>query len=93
MKSGLRFKLIFIIFILLVLKQTIPQKKARILRFLEQESLRAWHYQEGTTPFSASHGPMLFVASRHGALLITESKAELGKYFIFGMMGQVGVWL
>jgi hypothetical protein len=28
----------------------IPQKKALILRFFELESLRAWQYQEGTTP-------------------------------------------
>ena len=35
---------------LLVQKQTIPQKKALILSFLELESLRAWHYQEGSTP-------------------------------------------
>ena len=35
---------------LLVQKQTIPQKKGLILSFLELESLRAWHYQEGATP-------------------------------------------
>ena len=35
---------------LLVQKQTIPQKKALILSFLQLESLRAWHYQEGSTP-------------------------------------------
>ena len=34
----------------LVQKQTIPQKKALILSFLQLESLRAWHYQEGSTP-------------------------------------------
>ena len=34
---------------LLVQKQTIPQKKALILSFLQLESLRAWHYQEGST--------------------------------------------
>jgi hypothetical protein len=31
-------------------KQTIPQKKALILCFLQVESLRAWHYQGGSTP-------------------------------------------
>ena len=36
---------------MLVLKQTIPQKKALILSFLKLDSLRAWHYQEGTTPY------------------------------------------
>ena len=35
---------------LLVQKQTIPQKKALKFGFLPLESLRAWHYQEGTTP-------------------------------------------
>jgi hypothetical protein len=35
---------------LLVQKQTIPQKKALILCFLQLESLRAWHNQEGSTP-------------------------------------------
>ena len=35
---------------LLVQKQTIPQKKGLILSFLEQEILRARHYQEGVTP-------------------------------------------
>ena len=35
---------------LLVQKQTIPQKKALILSFLELESLGAWHYQEGFMP-------------------------------------------
>ena len=35
---------------LLVQKQTIPQQKFLILSFLELESLRAWHYQEGSTP-------------------------------------------
>ena len=34
---------------LLVKKQTIPQTKALILSFLQLESLRTWHYQEGTT--------------------------------------------
>ena len=34
---------------LLVQKQTIPQKKALILSFLELESLRAWYYQEDST--------------------------------------------
>jgi hypothetical protein len=34
---------------LLVQKQTIPQKKALILSFLQLESLRAWHYQKGST--------------------------------------------
>ena len=35
---------------LLVQKQIIPQKKALILSFLQLESLRAWHYQKGSTP-------------------------------------------
>ena len=35
---------------LLVQKQKIPQKKALIFSFLQLESLKAWHYQEGTTP-------------------------------------------
>jgi hypothetical protein len=35
---------------LLVQKQMIPQRKALILSFLQLESLRAWHYQEGSTP-------------------------------------------
>ena len=33
-----------------VQKQTILQQKVLILSFLEPESLRAWHYQEGSTP-------------------------------------------
>jgi hypothetical protein len=35
---------------LLVQKQKIPQKKALTLSFLQLESLRAWHYQEGSMP-------------------------------------------
>jgi hypothetical protein len=35
---------------LLVQKQMIPQKKALILSFLQMESLRGWHDQEGATP-------------------------------------------
>jgi dTDP-4-dehydrorhamnose 3,5-epimerase-like enzyme len=35
---------------LLAQKQTIPQQKALTLSFLELESLRAWHYQESSTP-------------------------------------------
>ena len=45
-----RFKLIFTVFILLVLKKTIPQNKALKLSFLELESLRVWHYQECNPP-------------------------------------------
>ena len=32
---------------LLVQKQTIPQQKGLIFRFMGLESLRAWYYQEG----------------------------------------------
>ena len=35
---------------MLVQKQMIPQKKGLIISFLELVSLRAWRYQEGTTP-------------------------------------------
>jgi hypothetical protein len=35
---------------LLLQKQTIPQKKALDLSFLQMEFLRAWHDQEGATP-------------------------------------------
>jgi hypothetical protein len=35
---------------LLVQKQMILQQKALILSFLQMESLRAWLYQEGSTP-------------------------------------------
>ena len=35
---------------LLVQKQMIPQQKALILSFLQMEILRAWQYQEGSTP-------------------------------------------
>ena len=60
---------------MLVLKQTIHQKKTLIPSFLELESLRAWHYQEGTTP--TCHRKTFFptptyafTARRHGTLLI-----------------------
>ena len=33
-----------------VQKQMIPQKKGLILSILELKYLRAWHYQEGSTP-------------------------------------------
>ena len=36
--------------LLLVQKQMIPQQKSLILSFLQLESLRAWHHQEGSTP-------------------------------------------
>ena len=34
----------------LVQRETIPQKTGLKLSLLELESLRAWHYQEGTMP-------------------------------------------
>ena len=39
---------------LLVQKQMIPQQKALILSFLQMESLREWHYQEGYMPLLAA---------------------------------------
>ena len=61
---------------MLVLKQTIPQKKALILSFLETETLRLWHYQESATPTCHKKHRWAWckksfsTASRRGALLI-----------------------
>jgi hypothetical protein len=46
---------------LLVQKQMIPQQKALILSFLQMEILRAWHYQEGSTPTFFLIVPILFL--------------------------------
>ena len=80
---------------MLLLKQTIPQKKVLILCFLETESLKMWHYQEDTTParcrntFCTPHPPMLFAMSKHGAFLVMPhhltlclKKAELESFLL-----------
>ena len=62
---------------LLVLKQTIHQKKALNLSFNMAPWKWAWHYQEGVTmtcrkrTFFTPRPPMLFAAKGRGALLIS----------------------
>ena len=48
--SGKRSNLTFLIFLLLILKQTIPQEKALDISFNLTPQKWAWHYQEGGTP-------------------------------------------
>ena len=61
---------------MLVLKQTIHQKKALNLSFNMAPWKWAWHYQEGVTmtcrkrTFFTPRAPMLFAARGRGALLI-----------------------
>ena len=51
---------------LLVQKQRIHQKKALDISFLETESLRAWHYQEDTTPHKGTSLASQFLEKNSG---------------------------
>ena len=60
---------------MLAQKQMVPQRKGLILSFWELESLRAWHYQEGSKPIMPQKG--IGQKNKFNGLKIHESCANL----------------